>query len=60
MAVRLIGREKESPRIRTVQMDNLIGLFGIRGTDRVFSDSLAILKECGMIGLVKVYIWGSV
>ena len=31
----MIGREKERSRIRDVQMDNLIGLLGIRRMDKV-------------------------
>ena len=31
----MLWKEKERPRIRAVQMDNLRGLFGIRRIDRV-------------------------
>ena len=31
----IVWRRKEISRIRGVQMDNLIGLLGIRGMDRV-------------------------
>ena len=32
----------------------------MKGCAKVFYDSLAILKEWGMIGLVKGYMWESV
>ena len=35
MAVRLLWKEKERSRIRTVEMDNLRGLLGIKRIDRV-------------------------
>ena len=63
----IIWREKERTRIRAVQMNNFIGLLGIRRKDRVpnalireicglmkvFSIGLAILNEYRMIELLK-------
>ena len=42
----MIWREKERSRIRTVQMDNLRGLLGIRGTDKV--PNAWIRQSCGV------------
>ena len=63
----MIWKEKEIPRIRTVQMDNLRGLLGIRRMDKVqsrmrgltkglmkvFSGCSAMWSEWRMIGLLK-------
>ena len=46
MVVRLIWREKQTSRIRTVQMDNLRGLLGIRRTDKV--SNAWIRQLCGV------------
>ena len=39
----MIWREKEKSRIRAVQMDNLIGLVGIRRIDRVLNAQIRML-----------------
>ena len=39
-------REKEGSRVRAVQMDNLRGLLGIRGMDRVLN--ARIRELCGV------------
>ena len=59
----MIGREKEGlPKIRSVQMDNLIGMLGIRRMDRA-PNARKNYVECrrGRIkGLVIVFSGGSV
>ena len=43
----MIWREKERSRIRTVQMDNLRGLLGIRIMDKV--PNTQIRQLCGVV-----------
>ena len=54
----MIWREKGRSRIRTVQMDNLRGLLGIRRMDKV--PNVWIRELCKEIkGLIKVFSHGS-
>ena len=47
MVVRMLWKEKERSRIRSVQIDNLKDLLGIRRMDRVLNER--IRDFCGMM-----------
>ena len=45
MTETLLWKEKERPRIRVVQMDNLRGLLGIRRMDRVPNARIRVVRS---------------